>query len=203
VGGREHDGLELVSVALLTRELLGRREPTFLDLGKLARVELVDDVDRFGCDPEGRHELVEGDEVFLRQSCPRDQNVELHPEEHLLLQGKSIGEIVGDRLEVLALSQGSNEKLSVKPAKTWINIGSMDSSVRGVSLRKKVRWMRSQNRRRLRESPDSFFFFFPEPPGSVAGSRRVEGAFAIVLVGETLYHRCSSWKPVIERKLSS
>jgi len=82
------------------------------DPGEFARVELVDDVNRLGCHAECGHELIEGDEVFLRQSCPADQNVELHAEEDLFFVRQFVGEVGCDGFEILSLSEGSHEELT-------------------------------------------------------------------------------------------
>ena len=65
----------------------------------------------------------------------------------------------------------------VKPAKTSMSMGSIDSSVRGISLLKKVRCNRLQRRLRPRVSPDSARDFFPAPPVSGWGSRKVGEEF--------------------------
>src|SRR5690606_18980470 len=67
VGGllrREDEGFEAVALAR-SRAPPGGEVAALVELGEFAGVELVDDVDRLRGDPEGRHELVEGDEVLL------------------------------------------------------------------------------------------------------------------------------------------
>ena len=55
----------------------------------------------------------------------------------------------------------------------------MDSSVRGVSLRKNERWTRFQSRLRLRAGAGSVRDFFPREVKSLMGSRSVGGVFDI------------------------
>ena len=68
----------------------------------------------------------------------------------------------------------------VKPAKTSMSMGSIVSSVRGISLLKKARENRSQRRVRFRGRPDSVRNFFPDVPKSLTGSCRVEEGFDIL-----------------------
>src|SRR5690606_10493654 len=107
---REDEGFEAVALAR-SRAPPGGEVAALVELGEFAGVELVDDVDRLRGDPEGRHELVEGDEVLLRQAGPADEDVELHPEEDLVLEREGAGEVRGDRVEILAAAQGADEEL--------------------------------------------------------------------------------------------
>jgi hypothetical protein len=88
----------------------------------------------------------------------------------------------------------------VNPAKTSINIGNIDSSVRGVSLLKRVRWTRLQIRLRFRERPESARGFFPGDPVSEWGSRRVEEEFDMSGGNGpvNLYPKRTTWKPGID-----